>query len=518
MSGSSPQTVSFQNIPTNIRVPLFYAEIRPAQSLANQQTQRVLVVGGTLSTVPLLPVFMPPPSGTGAQGAAQAAAAQFGKGSMLAEMMGSYRTNDGFTEVWVLPVPDPSGGAAATATIVISGTATASGTLNVELGDYLIQQGVTSGQTATAIATALAATINALSGAPVTATASTGTVTLTTRHKLIAMNNLSLMLNYLGTTGGQSTPAGLTVSTSAFTGGTGIPVLTGMAAALGQMDFDFVISGYTDATSLAAMTAMMSDASGRWCYLDQLYGGVWAADVDTFSNLLTLGGTVNDQHQLIWGAYGTPTAPWKATAFATAACVPRIVAQPNLPLQQIAIPGILAPPVGDFPSVSTQQSMLTNGISILSWDRTGMCRIVRAVTTYQTNSFGVADQSYMDVGTPYTLMAVLRQLKGLVTTRYANVLLVPDGTPIGVGVPAVSPRTIKADLIAEYNTMQDAGLVQNAAGFAAGLVVTINANDPTRVDVLWDPSITPGLAIFAAAVQFYLGSAANSNASAAAAA
>ena len=145
----------------------------------------------------------------------------------------------------------------------------------------------------------------------------------------------------------------------------------------------------------------------------------------------------------------------------------------------------------------------------MSWDRAGNCRVIRAVTTYQTNGFGAADQSYLDVGTLYTLMFVLRTLKGLVTTRYARVLLVNDGTPVGAGIPAVSPRTIRNDLIAEYQVLADLGMVQNSAAFAAGLIVTINAMDSTRVDVLFDPYLVGGLMIFALACQFHLNTAFN---------
>jgi phage tail sheath gpL-like len=505
MSGAiSPQSVSFSSIPPNIRVPLFYAEVRPSQTLANQQIQRVLIVGGSLTAVPLAPVFMPPPSGTGATGAAQAAAAQFGQGSMLAEMIAAYRANDPYTEVWALPLPDPSGGTAATGSIVVAGAAAANGTLSLYVGDRLVPVGVTSGQTAAAIATNIAAAVTA-AVLPVTASATSATVTLTSRHKLTAANAISLMLNYRGSTGGETTPAGLTVSITGFTGGAGLASLSGVAAALGAMDFDFIVSGYNDAAALAALTALMADAAGRWSYLSQIYGGVFAADVDTFANLLTLGGTLNDQHQVIWGAYGTPTPPWRVAAACTAAVVPSIVGQPNLPLQTLAVSGVQAPPAADLPSVSTLQSLLTTGISLLNWDRTGACRIVRAVTTYQTNALGVADQTYLDVGTLYTLMAVLRRLRALVSQRYGRMLLVTDGTPIGAGIQAVSPRTVKADLIADYNVLQDLGWVQDAAAFAAGLIVTINATDPTRLDVLYDPAIVPGLAIFAVATQFYLG-------------
>ncbi|WP_428485956.1 phage tail sheath subtilisin-like domain-containing protein [Rhodopila sp.] len=520
MSGNvSAQAVSFNTIPPNLRVPLFWAEVNNSQAGANQQNQRALIIGGSLNTVPLAPVFMPPPSGTGAVGAAQAAAAQFGRGSMLAEMVAYYRMNDPYTELWVLPVTDPGGGTAATGSLVISGTATANGTLSLYIGDVLLQVGVTSGQAAATVAAAIATAVNA-GLFPVTATSASGTVSFTSKHKLIETNALQLGLNYLGSVAGQSTPAGLTVSVTGFSGGAGVPLLTGMAAALGVQDFDFIICGYNDPTALAACTAMMSDGAGRWSYINQLYGGVFAADVDTDANLLTLGGTVNDQHQVIWGAYGTPTPSWKVAAAATAAVVPSLVAQPNLPLQTLPAYGVMAPPAGPgaLPSVSTMQSLLTTGISLLSWDRTGLCRVIRCVTTYQTNPYGVADQSYLDVGTLYTLMAVLRTLQAMVTQRYGRVLLVADGTPIGAGIAAVSPRTVRADLVAEYTILEDLGLTQNSTAFAAGLIVTINANDPTRLDVLLDPYLVSGLAIFAVACQFHLNTAVNNNAASTAAA
>ena len=510
MSGTvtAPPAVSFATIPPNLRVPLFWAEISNSQAAANQQSQRVLIIGGSLTAVPLAPVFMPPPAGSGAAGAAQAAAAQFGAGSMLAQMVANYRLNDPFTELWVLPVVDPSG-TAATATITITGTSTAAGTLSIYIGDHLIQVAVTSGQTATAVGAAVATAINAAT-TPVTAVNSTGTVTLTSRHKLVQMNDLSAGLNYLGTQAGQTTPAGLTVAVSAFAGGAGLPVLTGVTAALGVLDFDFIITGYNDTASLGVTSTLMADSGGRWSYLNQLYGGVFAGMVDTPTNLLTKGGTLNDQHLVMWGITGTPTVSWKVAAAATAACVPSIIAQPNLPLQTLPVLGVMAPTsAASIPAVSTQQSLLSTGISLLSFDRANMCRVIRGVTTYQTNGFGVADQSYLDVGTLYTLMLVVRTLKGMVTQRYARVLLVANGTPIGAGIPAVTPRTIANDLIAEYQILADLGLVQNAAAFAAGLIVTINASDPTRVDVLFDPYLVGGLAIFAMATQFHLNTAFN---------
>ncbi|MEB0312213.1 phage tail protein, partial [Pseudomonas sp. 10B1] len=38
-------TVPFNNIPTNIRVPLFYAEVDNSQANSGAQTQKTLIIG-----------------------------------------------------------------------------------------------------------------------------------------------------------------------------------------------------------------------------------------------------------------------------------------------------------------------------------------------------------------------------------------------------------------------------------------------------------------------------------------
>ncbi len=85
-----------------------------------------------------------------------------------------------------------------------------------------VSVGVISGDAATAIATAVVAAVTAADDMPVTATCSTGTVTLTSRHKGEAGNTLNARVNYYT---GQVLPAGVAVTISAFTGGSGNPDL-----------------------------------------------------------------------------------------------------------------------------------------------------------------------------------------------------------------------------------------------------------------------------------------------------
>ena len=508
------QTVNFQNIPPNLQVPLFWVETNNSQAGVNLSSQRVLLVGGTLTAMPSTPVWAPPPAGSGAPGAAQAVAAATGAGSMLSAMVGSYRLNDAFTEVWVLPIPDPVGGAAATGTITINGTATAAGTLSFYVGGALVQCPVAVGQKASDVAYSLAAVLYATTGLQANLTGTptftfpsttTGAVTVTAKHKGVCGNQVNLAFNLGGSASGQSVPAGLTVSVSGMSGGTGVPTLSSALAALGTMPFDFIVSGFNDSTSLAALTALTADGAGRWGWTEQLFGGTFAATVDTATNLLTLGATLNDQHQCMIGANGTPTPPWQVAAAVMGAAVPYIVAQPNIPLDGLTVQGVMAPPApGNGLSISTLQSLLSTGISPLLWDRAGACKIVRLVTEYQTNGFGVADQSYFDIGVLYTLMAVLRTLKASATQRLAQKLLVDNGTPIGAGQPAISPAIERMNIYHDYLQMQSQLLVEDPVDFLAGLTVVRNVNNPTRLDVLFDPHLISGLHVYAVLNQFVL--------------
>lgn len=88
-------SVQFSQIPANLRVPLFYAEINSGQS-PYQGPSRLLLIGQRLnagSAQANVPVIF--------DGDAQALG---GAGSMIAEMALWARQNHPFGEIWILPV------------------------------------------------------------------------------------------------------------------------------------------------------------------------------------------------------------------------------------------------------------------------------------------------------------------------------------------------------------------------------------------------------------------------------
>jgi phage tail sheath gpL-like len=496
-------TASFNFIPSNLRTPGFYAEVSSVLANTNQQNQVSLLFGQMLTggnAAPNIPVIC---SGV------NDAIAKCGAGSMLALMVAAYVDVDSEAELWILPVADNTGGTAATGTITLSGTATAAGNLNLYIAGcpqiyglplkitVPVIVGMTAAQAATALNTAIAATANL----PASSAVAGAVLTLTALHKGIAAGDVDIRMNYLGTAGGESTPAGLTVTIVAMSGGALNPVLTTALSNLGDQGFDFICNPYTDATSLAAMTSFLADANGRWSYQNQVYGHAFGAVRTTYSGATTLGLTLNDQHATIMPFFDSPTPSfvWAAGMMAAAAASLRV--DPALPLQTVGIPCVLAPPVQSRFTQPLRNTLLYDGMSTFKVDPSGNVSIDDLITTYRLNGQGTPDNSYLQVETLFTLIAYLRAKDALITTTYARFKLVADGTRVPPGGNFITPSLFRAALIAQYQSLSP-DIVQDPTDYAAGLTVTINSSNPSRLDVQDDPILTGGLRIVALQAQF----------------
>jgi phage tail sheath gpL-like len=123
------------------------------------------------------------------------------------------------------------------------------------------------------------------------------------------------------------------------------------------------------------------------------------------------------------------------------------------------------------------------------------------ITTYRVNGQGTPDNSYLQVETLFTLIAYLRAKEALITTTYARFKLVADGTRVPPGGNFITPSLFRAALIAQYQSLSP-DIVQDPTDYAAGLTVTINSSNPSRLDVQDDPILTGGLRIVALQAQF----------------
>ena len=164
-------SISFNNIPAGLRVPLFYAEMDNSMANSGNSSLRTLLIAQVNDTATHADIGK-----LVLVSRTEQAAEIGGAGSPLHAMHKAYRRNDTFGEVWVLPIQLTTGEAAA-GSFTFTGPATAGGVLNLYIAGQRVQVPVVAGDSAAAIAGAALAAVNAVPTLPVTAAPDeTGTI------------------------------------------------------------------------------------------------------------------------------------------------------------------------------------------------------------------------------------------------------------------------------------------------------------------------------------------------------
>lgn len=488
-------TVPFATIPQNLRTPLFFVEFDNSMANTATATQRTLLIGQMLDSATGKD-SIPERITSGTQ-----AAERFGRGSMLHTEAEAYFRNDTAGEVWVLPLADTESQTAAAGKLKITSAANDTGVISLYIAGIRVQMAVVATDTAEAIATGLAKVINRNTNLPVTAAAEADTVTLTAKNKGAHGNGIDIRLNYLGLTGGESTPSGFEMTITAMSGGNGAPDLLNGLANLKDRSFDFIVNPYTDTASLDVVKTFLAE---RWAWDKQLYGHSYGVITGTYVQLADFGEKRNDQHASLLGVNGSPSPDYQWSAAYTGAIAQSLRNDPGRPLQTLVISGVLPPDDTNILELTERNNLLHSGISTFTVDDDGTVRVENIITTYQKNAYGDNDDSYLQVETLYLLMFVSRYLRTQVTSKFGRMKLAEDGTRFAPGSAIVTPNIIRAELIAQYGFLEFNGHVQDAKGFAAGLKVERNSQNPNRVDVLWTGTLINQLRVFALLNQFRL--------------
>ena len=492
--------ISFPSLPANWKMPLFWAQMDGSQAGGVSLSNPALLIGQKLAagSEPINTVI--------AIGSAAQAGAAFGMGSMLERMIVRFLARTPTAMLYAVAVADPSAGVAATGTITIAGTSTASGIYSLYVAGYLVPVQVLAAATSTQIAASVVAAINALGVLPVSAASALGVVTLTAKWTGATGNDTVITDSYRGTYGGEAMPSGITVVYGAMTGGAGVPDLTGAVTALGDTIYDYVGLPYTDSASMSLMdTEYGFGDTGRWGFVRELYGCVWTARRDTYSNLIAWGPTGNSAVESTMAVEtGSPSPIWEWTAVYCACAAAGYNEDPARPLQTLELTGILPAPQGQRFTITMSSALANVGIATQSVAPSGAPQILRETLRYQVNQYGQSDTAYELATTLYTLATIFRTLKSSITSKYARYKVADDGTLFAPGQAIVTPNTVRAELVSEYAGLEFNGLVEDAATFKANLIVSRNTRNPSRLDVLYPPNLVSGLRVFAVLGQFRL--------------
>lgn len=203
----------------------------------------------------------------------------FGAKAMLAAMVRSARNQNPVNQFDAIVLSDHGSGVKATASVDFTGsTATANGELKISIGssvDYQLTISIEDTDDATAIGDALVAAIVASDNVPVTASNSSGDVTITAYNAGTLGNAIGIDIT--------GSVAGVTVALTGMSGGTTDPVLTSIFDIIDNMRYQAVVWPYWADTS-----ELVSELDSRFNVQNKILDGMgYTASMDTFANSLT---------------------------------------------------------------------------------------------------------------------------------------------------------------------------------------------------------------------------------------
>lgn len=489
-------TISFNQVPSNLRVPLFFAEFDNSRAVQGGALQeyKTLMIGPKLAAGTKAALSAPELITNEDQ-----AKELFGAGSVLADMAVKYLKQTKIIPLYCVAVEDLLAGVKADGLITFGGAPTKAGVISFMIGGKNVKIGVTTTDTPSTLATALAAAIMADADFVVTAAtnANPGEVIITAKNKGEQGNEIDLSHSYFT---GEELPAGVTVAVTAMADGAGNPDLDDVWPVIGEDQYMLVVTPYLDASNL---TKVETELTSRFGPLRQNDGYALYAKRGTVGTLSTLGDSRNSQFSTILGMKG-PSSPWQFAAAMAGQIGLAAQNDPARPFQTLVLTEIYAPKKADQFTLEERNGLLFHGIATFFVDAGGYVNLETIITTYKKNAFGSPDISYLYLNTLLTLSYLRFDLKARITSRFPRHKLANDGGRYAPGQAVVTPNSVKAEVIAKFREWEEKALVENFSQFKNDLIVERNKDNPNRLDILMSPDTVNQLIVVGCKIQFIL--------------
>lgn len=486
----------FNDIPAALRIPGWFIEFdnRLAGNAVFQG--KLLVLGQMLETgtaEPLVPVRVTR-DGQGDE--------LFGRGSMLAEQFRAIKNVDLYTETWAIPLADAALAQPAKGAIVVTASPSETRPLALYIAGYRVWCEMVSSASLGVTAQAIADAINADGRLPVSATIQAETparVDIKCRWGGETGNGISLA----DCLKGEERTAGLALTYTAPAGGAVNPDLLPAIAAMGSEWWNWICLSYTDTVSLEVIE---SELAKRYGPMRQAGGRAFAAFRGTHSAAATLGNSRNSPHLSIMGMGASPSAPWVWAATNAIVAAKSLAVDPARPLQRLPMPGLIGPREDQRWDDSERNLLLFDGIATYTVASDGSVQIERQITTYQRNPAGVAEDSYLDIETPETLERIRYEVRSTFAMKYPRHKLAEDADRLlyDASQAVMTPKVCKAELLSLYQQvfMGERAWVRDYAGYKNSLQVSIDPDDPSRLNVIDQPMLIGQYRVHAQQTQF----------------
>ena len=484
---SSPR-ISFSSILGDLRRPQIATEYNADQAVQTLPTlgNKVLIIGQKTS------------SGIANDSTSQQifssadANLYAGNGSIVALTAKAALSANPDLDLSIVTLSDAGGSADATGSFAFDGDSTTAGNIDLWVGNMNFNVAVTaldsSSTIATNVQTAIAAKEHLL---PVTSTVAAGTVTLVARNKGVLGNNIPL-----ATKQNEMSTAGVTITTTQPTGGSGAVDISNALLGVFPGDFNIIICPNNDDTNLGLLKTHIDSVSGptegRPCI------GVFGNTVNDTGTIQDQCGTTLNSERLTCGflPYVKTTEHGHSLDYEVAGAYAAVIASesdPARPLQTLPLTGI-APSSIEYRMTKTQQeSLLENGVTPLVPGVGEQVRIVRAITTYTTNAAGIDDIAYLDLTTIRTLDFVRKAIETREGLRFPRAKL-----------STRTPAQVRAQIIDVLLQLESLDIVERVQKNLPGIICERDSQDPNRLNCLIPTDVVNGLVILANRIDLYL--------------
>jgi len=421
---------------------------------------------------------------------------RYGRGSMLAAMIERVQDSKGGVEVYALPLADDGdSGVAATGEFEVSGTASATGVLALYVAGRRVEVAVASGDSASDVGDAIESAINADLDLPVTASNSSGTVTLTARWAGEAGNQIDLDSNRLDS---DEVPAGITLTVTAMSSGASNPAIDTALGNIGDTWFTEIACPYLDTTSIGALESWGDDRDDP--SINRMISG-FLGYTDTSSNFITALGSRNSKWSTYVPVHGSPTPAYEIAASAAGVFAAKQLANPGRPCKGEILPGVVADSGNDLLHSTRDTIVRTGG----SWTRNladGRVSVGDLVTTRTETDQGAATDDYRWTVTIGALQFMRNATEVTFEgSPFDQAVVIGNDNPPGPTY-AVRPNTVKQVAVGLVDAWTALGLIADRDATVAGITAEINSNNAGRIDLLLPVVISDGLRIVAVKLEF----------------
>ena len=388
----------------------------------------------------------------------------------------------GVVPVFVFPIEEAAGAVAADGSLLVVGTATQAGSVNIYVAGQHLSVAVAEGALPAEIATSIIDAINAEVNIPVTAVVDGVTaeqVNVTSLYLGAIANDISIAVN-ITQFEVDANPAGVSYVITAMTNGAGTPTVTDALNNFGDTWVTYIVNTFGDDTSVLAEFSNFNE-DYRWDPIVQKFFKAFWGSVDDFATITAVTDTLKlDRTNGVIPSPGCYSLPLELAALAVGAMASRNQNNPAQPYTGLLLNGLVPGPIpGQWTYAERDAAIkLGTGTTILL---DGIIQLEDVAMHYhRTGEDPPAYRWAVDIAKlmewAYNVSLVFEG------TNWRGKILIDDGVP-GSNPEARRPLDAKAEIFKLADGAADVALITSVDVTKANTVAGIDISNPNRLNI-----------------------------------